>query len=117
MVRRAETAPEGDAVEKVQPKEALQPGNNGFAQGHLLSFVERFERISEEISGLTDDRKEIMSEAKSMGFDTAVMRKAIARRKMDPADRQEMDAMLDLYEAALQRAEKSQVAQSIKDGA
>lgn len=114
-MRRAKPADGDTPVEKVKTND-LKQGNNGFAQGHLLSFVERFERVSEEISGLTDDRKEIMAEAKSMGFDTKIMRQAIARRKLDSATRQEMDAMLDLYEEAISRAEKAQVAQSVKDG-
>jgi uncharacterized protein (UPF0335 family) len=116
MVRRTPKPPaDGEQTEKVKADD-LREGSNGFANAHLLSFVERFERLTEEISVLSDDRKEVMAEAKSMGFDTKTMRKAIYRRAMDPAARAEGDAMLDLYEAALQKAEKNQVAQSIKDG-
>lgn len=78
----------------------------------LLSYVERFERLSEEIDALSADRKEVMGEAKAVGLDTAILRVAIRRRKMQVADVQEHDAMLELYEEALRKAEKVQIAAS-----
>lgn len=82
----------------------------------LLSTVERVERLSEEISALTEDRKEVYSEAKGMGLDTAIIRKVIARRKMDAAERQESDKVLELYEEALREAEKKQIKESEEAG-
>lgn len=67
----------------------------------LRLLIERIERINEEIAGLRDDRKDVFAEAKAMGYDAAIIRKVIARRGMPPEARQEADAMLDLYEAAL----------------
>ncbi len=73
----------------------------GFAAAHLRSFIERIERLEEEKSALTADIREVYSEAKSQGFCTKTMRKIIALRKMEEADRQEAEAMLDLYKSAL----------------
>lgn len=87
-----------------EPKTAGDMRNtNTMAQ--LYSFVERFERLTEEVDALTEDRKEVMGEAKGMGFDTKIIRQAIRRRKIPKADRQEGDAMLELYEDILDRAE------------
>jgi len=74
---------------------------SGFAKEHLRSFIERIERLEEEKKALADDIKEVYSEAKGTGFDTKVMRQVIRLRKMESADRQEQEAMLDLYLGAL----------------
>lgn len=74
-------------------------GNN--SQAKLVSVVERIERLLEERAALQEDIKEVFAEAKGDGFDTKTLRKAIAIRAMDPAKRQEAEAMLDLYLSAL----------------
>lgn len=75
----------------------VKNGNN-FAPERLKSFVERVERLNEEIKGLQDDRKEVLAEAKATGFDVKTIRKVIQRRKMDANERAEADALLDMYE-------------------
>lgn len=67
----------------------------------LRLFVERIERISEEIAGLQEDRKDIYAEAKAVGYSPAIIRQVVARRAMKPEDRAEVDALLEIYEAAL----------------
>jgi len=74
---------------------------SGFAKEHLRSFVERIERLEEEKKALADDIREVYSEAKGTGFDTKVMRQVVRLRQMESADRQEQEAMLDLYLNAL----------------
>jgi uncharacterized protein (UPF0335 family) len=74
---------------------------SGFAKEHLRSFIERIERLEEEKKALADDIREVYSEAKGTGFDTKVMRQVIRLRKMEVADRQEQEAVLDLYLSAL----------------
>ena len=74
---------------------------SGFAKEHLKSFIERVERLEEEKAALTADIREVYSEAKGQGFDTKIMRQVVRLRKLDRADRQEMEAILDLYLAAL----------------
>lgn len=73
----------------------------GFAAEQLRSFVERIERLEEEKASLTADVREVYSEAKGQGFDTKILRQVIALRKLDTADRQESEAVLDLYLTAL----------------
>jgi uncharacterized protein (UPF0335 family) len=68
----------------------------------LRSFVERIERLEEEISTLNADKSEVYKEAKSTGFDVKVLRKVIAARRMDRSERQEADALFDLYMAELE---------------
>lgn len=102
--------------------ESAEPKTQGDMRNHntrmqLLSYVERHERLQEERDALGDDQKEIMDEAKGLGFDTKVLRTVIRRRKMDSAARMEADSMLELYEDVIQEAQKQQVAQSMSDGA
>ena len=73
----------------------------GFAVDHLRSFIERVERLEEEKAALTEDLREVYSEAKGSGFDTKIMRQVVRLRKLDRADFQEREAILDLYMSAL----------------
>jgi uncharacterized protein (UPF0335 family) len=72
-----------------------------FAQGQLRSFIERIERLEEEKKAIAADIKEVYAEAKGTGFDTKIMRKVVSLRKKDAAERQEEEAILDLYLSAL----------------
>jgi uncharacterized protein (UPF0335 family) len=74
---------------------------SGFAAGQLRSLIERIERLEEEKAALTSDIREVYSEAKGTGFDTKIMRQVVRLRKLDKADRQEAEAVLDLYLSAL----------------
>ncbi len=73
----------------------------GVAVDRLRSFVERIERLEEEKQALSADIREVYSEAKGTGFDVKVMRQLIRLRKIDKDDRSEMEAILDVYERAL----------------
>lgn len=73
----------------------------GVAAGQLKSFVERIERLEEEKKGIADDIRDVFAEAKGQGFDTKVMRQVIRLRKKDVSERQEEEALLDLYMHAL----------------
>jgi len=72
-----------------------------FAKDQLKSLVERVERLEEEKTALSGDIREVYAEAKGHGFDTKIMRKVVALRKMDSAEREEQDSLLDLYLSAL----------------
>jgi uncharacterized protein (UPF0335 family) len=67
----------------------------------LKSIIDRIERVSEEIDGLKADVKEIYAEAKGNGFDTKIIRAIVRLRKLSAADRQEMDALMETYMAAI----------------
>lgn len=76
-------------------------GKANFAKDQLKSLIERIERLEEEKAALAGDIKEVYAEAKANGFDTKIMRKVVRIRKMDSAERQEEDALLDLYLSAV----------------
>ena len=63
----------------------------------LKSVVERIERLESEKQTISDDIKEVYSEAKANGFDPKILRKVIAIRKRDLRERREEEAILELY--------------------
>jgi uncharacterized protein (UPF0335 family) len=75
--------------------------NSGFAKDQLKNYINRIERLGEEKAALTADIREVYAEAKGTGFDTKIMRMLVMLRKMDKADFQEQEAMLDLYLTAM----------------
>ncbi|MAU40631.1 MAG: hypothetical protein CMF31_03320 [Kordiimonas sp.] len=73
----------------------------GIAADALRSFIERVERLEEDKKAIADDIKDVYAEAKSTGFDPKIMRQIVRLRKMESQDRQEQEALLDLYTHAL----------------
>ena len=73
----------------------------GIAGERLRSFIERIERLEEEKAALAADIREVYAEAKSAGFDARIMRQIVRLRKLDSAERQEQEALLDLYKQAV----------------
>lgn len=71
------------------------------AQDQLRSFIERIENREEEKAAVTEDIKEIYAEAKGNGFDTKVIREIVRIRAQDASERQEHEAILELYMSAL----------------
>lgn len=71
------------------------------AADQLRLFIERIERLEEEKKAIADDVRDVYSEAKSNGYCTKTMRKVVALRKMEAHDRQEADALIETYRAAL----------------
>ncbi len=71
------------------------------AADELRQFIEQYEHLEAEKKDITEQQKEVMSEAKGRGYDTKVMKKLIAMRKRDKNDLDEEEAILDLYKAAL----------------
>ena len=73
----------------------------GVSGERLRSLVERIARLEEEKKALSDDIREVYSEAKGIGFDVKVLRQIVRLRKMDASDRNEMEEVLDVYKRAL----------------
>lgn len=73
----------------------------GIAVDRLRSLIERIERLEEETKALSGDIRDIFAEAKSAGFDVKIMRTIIKLRKMNAADRDEQEFLLDTYKKAL----------------
>ena len=73
----------------------------GIAAERLRSFIERVERLEEDRANLNADIREVYSEAKSAGFDAKTMRQLIRLRKLEPAERQEQEHLLEVYRTAV----------------
>ena len=86
--------PDGSAVSK---KTKAGP----ISADRLKSFVERIEKLDEERKAISDDMRDVYSEAKGVGYDVKTMRRVVSLRKMDAADRAEQEALLDTYKHAL----------------
>jgi uncharacterized protein (UPF0335 family) len=71
------------------------------AADQLRLFIERVERLEEEKKGIQDDIKEVYAEAKANGYDPKIMRQVVRLRKMETHTRQEHQAILETYCAAL----------------
>ena len=67
----------------------------GVAGDRLRSFIERIERLEEERVTIAVDIREVYAEAKASGFDPKIMRQVVKLRKMESADRQEQEAILE----------------------
>ncbi|MBB4210884.1 uncharacterized protein (UPF0335 family) [Rhodothalassium salexigens DSM 2132] len=74
----------------------------GVSGAQLRQFIERIERLEEEKKAIADDIKDVYAEAKANGFDPKIMRQVIKVRKMETQERQELEALLDVYLHALE---------------
>jgi uncharacterized protein (UPF0335 family) len=71
------------------------------AVDQLRQYIERIERLEEELDGIKGDRKDVYAELKAVGYDTKAVRKIVRIRKMDPTQRQIEEAVEDTYRTAL----------------
>lgn len=88
---RARTEPEASSAE--------------INSGHLRSYIERIERVESEIANHNIDKREIYKEARANGFEAKIIKKIVARRRIDPDKRAEEETLIDLYLAALGEGE------------
>ncbi len=73
----------------------------GIAADALRAYIERIERLEEEKTAIAADIREIYAEAKGNGFDPKIMRQVYRLRKMDRADFEEQEYLLEVYKRAL----------------
>ena len=71
------------------------------AADELRLLIERIERLEEEKKAMADDIRDVYAEAKARGYDAKAMRAVVRLRKMETHVRQEAEAILDTYKAAL----------------
>jgi len=76
-------------------------GQSTIAREQLRAFIERIERLEEEKKSISEDIRDVYAEAKGNGYDVKVMREVIKLRKQEAHERQEHEAVLDLYKHAL----------------
>lgn len=74
----------------------------GIAADRLRSIVERVEKLEEEKAALAADIRDVYAEAKGNGFDVKTLRQVVRLRKLDKPDREEQEALLDLYKRVLE---------------
>ena len=77
------------------------------SNNQIASVVERIERMEDEKTAIAIDISEIYKEAKSNGFDTKILKKVIALRKKPQSQRDEEQAILDLYMSAVENFDKT----------
>jgi uncharacterized protein (UPF0335 family) len=75
-------------------------GHNS-ADDRLRLLIERIERLSEEKQAVADDIKDVLVEAKAVGYDPKIIREIVKFRKMKPDDLRERNAVLQTYASAL----------------
>lgn len=92
-----EKEPKMDIIKEADEKNDI----GGIAVERLRSLVERVEHLEEEKKALSSDIKDIFAEAKLAGFDVKIMREIIRLRRMNAADRDEREYLLDLYKKAI----------------
>lgn len=73
----------------------------GIAAEQLQAIIARIEAVTEEKDDLTADIRDIYNEAKGNGFDPKAIRQIVKLRKLSKAERQEQEALIDLYAHAL----------------
>lgn len=77
-------------------------GHNANAtDDRLRLLIERYERLEEEKKGIADDQKDVLAEAKGVGYDTRAMKECMKLRKMSPDDYREWEAVREIYKNAL----------------
>jgi uncharacterized protein (UPF0335 family) len=90
-------------MSKPEQQEAFTPEEDGraVAGGELKQFIERIERLEEEKKAIADDVRDVYAEAKGRGFDTKAIRGIVRLRAKEPHEREEEEAVLELYKSAL----------------
>ncbi len=73
----------------------------GVAQDRLRSLIERIEKLEEEKKNISSDITDVFAEAKSAGFDTKALKAVLKLRKMNAADRDEQELLVETYTKAL----------------
>ncbi|MBN35264.1 MAG: hypothetical protein CMM46_10920 [Rhodospirillaceae bacterium] len=74
---------------------------DGIAGEKLLSLIQRIENLEEDRANIAADVREVYREAKGLGFDPKIIRQLVKLRKMENDDRQELEALIDSYKAAI----------------
>ena len=88
--------------------EAAPPAGDNTARAKLRGYVQRVERLRDEIAGLQGDVSEVYKEAKGDGFDVAALKAVIAeraKREKDPHKFEELSQVAALYRGILEGGE------------
>ncbi|PKP80981.1 MAG: DUF2312 domain-containing protein [Alphaproteobacteria bacterium HGW-Alphaproteobacteria-18] len=70
----------------------------------LRQTVAKIERLEEEKKEVAEQIKDVYAEAKAIGFDTKALRQVVRLRKIERAEREEQEMILETYLIALGEA-------------
>ena len=73
----------------------------GIDVNRLRSIIQRIESLQEEKEAISSDIRDVFAEAKSAGFDVKILRAIIKLGKMNKADRDEQEYLIETYRKAL----------------
>jgi uncharacterized protein (UPF0335 family) len=75
--------------------------NGGAAADMLIELVENIEELEIEKQAVADKIKAVKARARSAGFDTKVLNQMLRERRMSQIEREEFQALCEMYRAAL----------------
>ena len=81
--------------------EAFTQAETGIAADELRRFIDRIENLEQQKVALSDDIKDVFTELAARGYDKKAVRQILKLRKLDPDERAESEAILDLYLSTL----------------
>jgi uncharacterized protein (UPF0335 family) len=79
----------------------MAESESNIAGEKLMSLIQRIERLEEDRTNIGADIREIYREAKGIGFEPKIIRQLVKMRKMEASDRQEEEALIESYKAAI----------------
>jgi uncharacterized protein (UPF0335 family) len=71
------------------------------AAGDLQDFVTEYESLDAQVSDMRRDQKDLITVAKSKGFNTKALRRLLAERKRDAGELQEEQEIVAMYRKLL----------------
>lgn len=86
--------------DKTAPELKMINPSAGLDGTHLLSYIERIEKLTKDKEGIEADIKEVYAEAKMSGFDKKYVKELVKLRKLDPDELNEQDELIAMYRKA-----------------
>ena len=83
------------------------PRRNSVDGSRLRGFIERVERLRDDKKALADDERVVFAEAKAEGYTPKYLRAILKLRTLKPSEREENEAMMDLYLSAMGMAKEA----------
>jgi uncharacterized protein (UPF0335 family) len=90
-----------DTAATARAEATASPVKGNVAAAELKQFIERLERLEEEKKTISDDIRDVFAELKGRGFEVKAVRQILKIRKQDQSERQEQEAILEVYMQAL----------------
>ena len=75
--------------------------SNGPNKDEVMQYINRIEKLEEEKRATSEDIKSVYLEVKSTGYDPKIIRKLVSIRRKSKEERQEEEALLELYMSAI----------------